>query len=175
VFETAILGQLREVSVDSILPAPTAPVPSRIEVLRAKLKNIRADLAGLQADLKESYSKALATVLRDKEQDEIRIAGELQDELASSARPAARAWEQLPSLVDALREYGDEARLKLRGVLQSVTEEIRLLLVRRHSWTLAAVQFFFVGGATRHYLLATQFAGFNRPGGWWCCDLNDAV
>jgi DNA invertase Pin-like site-specific DNA recombinase len=168
VLETAILGQLREVTVESILPTPTTPTPCRVEVLRAKLKNIRADMASLQADLKETYSKALATVLRDKEQDEIRIAGELQDELAASARPTARAWEQLPSLVDALREHGDEARLKLRGVLRSVTDEIRLLLVRRHSWTLAAVQFFFVGGATRHYLVATQYAGFNRPGGWCC-------
>jgi hypothetical protein len=23
--------------------------------------------------------------------------------------------------------------------------------------------------------LATQFAGFNRPGGWLCCELNDVV
>jgi hypothetical protein len=51
--------------------------------------------------------------------------------------------------------------------------EIRLLLVRRHSWILVTVQFFFVGGATRHYLLAYQSAGHNRKGGYWCRSLAD--
>jgi DNA invertase Pin-like site-specific DNA recombinase len=173
IFETAILSQLREVAADSILPK--APLPNRVDVLRAKLANIRVDIAGLQADLREGYSKALATVLRDKEQEEVHVAGDLQDELAAAAMPMGRALEQLPSLVDLIREHGDEARLKLRGVLRSVTEEIRLLLVRRHSWTLAAVQLFFVGGATRSYLVLTQYAGFNRPGGSWSCSLADAA
>jgi DNA invertase Pin-like site-specific DNA recombinase len=166
VFEEAILGQLREVPVDSIMPAPAAP--GNVEVLRAKLKSVRADIANLQADLDEAYDKNIAAVLRGKTKEEERVAGDLQDELAANARPAEKAWEQLPSLVDMIREHGDEARLKIRGVLRRVVEEIRLILVRRHSWTLAACQFFFAGGATQHFLLATQFAGFNRPGGWRC-------
>jgi len=147
---------------------PKESAPNKVEALQAQLKNIRADIAGFVADLKEGHSRHLSALLRDAEQEEERIAGELQDELAASVRPAERAWEQLPSLVDLIREYGDEARLKTRGVLRSIVQDVRLLLVRRQSWTIAAVQFFFTGGAVRHYLVVYRPAVRLRPGSWHC-------
>jgi DNA invertase Pin-like site-specific DNA recombinase len=168
IFEEAILGLLREVKPDDVLPR-RADQPNTVEVLRARLANIRADIAGLQADLKEGYSKALAAVLRDREAQEEKVAGELQEELAKNVRSAERAWKELPSLVDLIREHGDEARLKIRGVLRSIVEDARLLLVRRRSYLLAACQFFFSGGeAVRSYLVVYQSPGRCRVGGLQC-------
>jgi len=168
VFEEAILGKLTEIKPDDVLSKEQGA--SKADVLRAKLKNIRADITGLQADLKEGYSKGLAAVLRDKEQEEERIAGLLQDELARTVRPAERAWEQLPGLIDLIRRHGDEARLKIRPVLRSLVLDARLLLLRRDPWTLAAVQFFFHGGAVRQYLLTYRQASRSRPAAWGLLD-----
>jgi DNA invertase Pin-like site-specific DNA recombinase len=171
VFEEAILGQLREVNPADVLPTPETDKPKTVDVLRAKLANIRADIAGLQADLKQAYSRALAAVLREKEAEEEQTAGALQDELAASVRPADKAWEELPSLVDLIREQGDEARLRIRGVLRSIVQEARVLLVRRASYTLAGVQVYFTGGAVRHYLVVYRTACPGRPRSWWCRSL----
>jgi hypothetical protein len=153
------------VDPESVLPGEQAP--SKAEVLRAKLANIRQDLKQLQAELKEGFSKALATVLREQEIEEEKIAGELQDELAKSVRPAEKAWQELPSLVNLVRKEGDPARLRLRPILRSIIQEARLLLVRRASRLIACAQFFFSGGAVRHYFVAYQSAGYNRPRRWW--------
>jgi DNA invertase Pin-like site-specific DNA recombinase len=175
VFEEAILSELAEVKVEDVLPRRETEKPSAVEVLRARLKNVRADIAQLQADLREGYSKHLAAVLRDREADEEKVAGELQDELAKSVRPTEKAWEGLPKLVDLVRKQGDEARLRLRPLLRGIVEEARLLLVRRASWLIAAVQFFFIGGAVRHYLIVYQAAGYNRPRGKWVRSMEEVI
>jgi DNA invertase Pin-like site-specific DNA recombinase len=173
IFEEAILGQLAEVNPADVLPRAETDKPSRVLVLRAKLKNIRVDIADLQADLTKGYSKALAAVLRDKEREEEKVAGQLQDELAKAARPAERAWEQLPSLVEQIRKEGDTARLRIRPVLRVIVEEVRVLLVKRGARVIAAVQFFFPGGARRFYAVLHSPACRNRPGYWRCLDLAD--
>jgi DNA invertase Pin-like site-specific DNA recombinase len=175
VFEEAILAQLAEVKPADVLPRPRAGQLSTVEVLRAKLKNIRADIAGFEADLREGHSRRLTDLLRDKEKEEENVAGLLQDELAKSVRPAEKAWKQLPSLVGLVREQGDLVRLKIRGVLRDIIEDARLLLVRRQSYILAAVQFHFLGGAVRHYLVVYKQACRGRPEGRWRRSLNDVV
>jgi DNA invertase Pin-like site-specific DNA recombinase len=166
IFETAILKELAEVKPAEVLPKTTGK-PSAAEVLRAKLANVRQDIASLQADLKEGYSKALAAVLRERETEEEQIAADLQDELARSVRPAERAWKDLPSLVELVQTQGDEARLKIRAVLRSICQEVRLVQVRRGARLLVAVQFYFTGGNSRSYLVAYQAAGYNRPRKGW--------
>jgi DNA invertase Pin-like site-specific DNA recombinase len=167
VFEEAILSQLSEVNPADVLPKPEAQKPSAVETLRAKLRNIRADIAQIQADLKGAYSKHLSAVLRDQEKEEEKIAGELQDELAKRVRPVERAWEGLPGLVDLIRKEGDEARLRLRPVLRAVVEEMRLLLVKRGARLIGAVQCFFTGGGVRSYLIVYTPACRNRDVGRW--------
>jgi DNA invertase Pin-like site-specific DNA recombinase len=169
VFETAVLSLLREVNSAEVLPKDEPP--SEVEVLRTKLAAIRSDIAGLQADLKTSYSKAIAAVLRDREAVEVQLTSELQDQLARDARPLHAAWEQLPSLVDLIAEKGDEARLKLRTVLRRVIAEAWVLIVPRGSLRLASVQFFFSEGARRDYLILYQLATKKHPGGWQACSL----
>lgn len=140
-------------------------------MLRARLKAVREDLAGLKEDLKGSYSKALADVLRAKEAEEEATADALQEELARTARPAEASWRDLPGLAEQVRKGGDEARLRLRAVLRRVVEDARVLIVRRGCWQLCAVQFFFAGGAARSYVIANQAAANHRPGKWWAGSL----
>jgi DNA invertase Pin-like site-specific DNA recombinase len=162
VFEEQVLGRLKEVGPHDVFPR-RGEAPSRANVLRAKLANVRHDLAQLQADLKEGYSKALAAVLREKEAEEEKAGQELQEELARSVRPAEKAWQQLPSLVDMLRKGGDEARLKLRPVLRSAVEAIRVLIVRNRGYQLAVVEVCFTGGNVRSYVIYYRPARFQKP------------
>jgi DNA invertase Pin-like site-specific DNA recombinase len=165
VFEEKVLEWLREIAPRDVLPHGQAA--SRADVLRAQLQHVREEVAKLTADLRRGYSKALALVLREQEAEEERVANELQDELARSVRPAARAWKEVPSLVDLLRESPDPdaARLRLRSALQAAVDEVWMLLVRRGCVRLCAVQVFFRSGVRRDYLIGYQPAA-NRRGGW---------
>jgi DNA invertase Pin-like site-specific DNA recombinase len=165
VFEEAILGLLREVKAEDVLPRK-GNAPSRVDVLRSKLENVRADMASIQKDLKDGYSKALVAVLREHEAAEQKVALELQGELAKTVRPAERAWKDVPGLVDLVKAGGDEARLKIRPVLRSVVDEMLVLVVPRGAWRLCYVQVFFHGGARRDYLLMHRTAGNQREECW---------
>jgi DNA invertase Pin-like site-specific DNA recombinase len=170
VFESAVLGLLREVNPADVLPKK-AGGPSRADVLREKLKAVRGDMAALKADLSAGYSKSLAAVLRQKESEEEAVGKELQEELAKAVRPAEKAWKNLPSLVDVIAKEGDDARIRLRPVLRRLIEDARVLIVRRRSWQYCAVQFVFTGGGRRDYLIVNQSAAYRRPGGWWARSL----
>jgi DNA invertase Pin-like site-specific DNA recombinase len=171
VLEEAILGRLAELDPEDVLPKQGTA--GRAEVLRAKLKNVRADIAALQDDLKAGYSKALAEVLREKEQDEQQVAGELQDELAKSVRPAERTWAEMKSLLALVHQGGDDARLRVAVALRRLVEDTRVLIVRKGSWSLCAVQLYFEGGASRSYLVAHQSRANGREGGWWAKSFAD--
>lgn len=168
VFEEAVLGLLREVNPRDVLP-PEGKAVSRAGVLRAKLANVRQDIARLQEDLKAGYSRALAEVLRNRESAEEQIGQELHEELAKAVKPASRAWRELPSLIDLIRDASDpdEMRLKLRPVLRRVVEAAWVLIVPRGSYRFACVQLFFAGGKQRHFIILHQTAGYRRKGGWW--------
>jgi DNA invertase Pin-like site-specific DNA recombinase len=166
-FEEAILSLLREVDPRDVLPGGKE-TPDAAGGLRARLGAVRQDIAGLQADLRGGYSKALSAVLREKEIEEEQIATRLQEELAKAARHAERDWEELPNLAALVKEGGDEARLALAPVLRRVVSEMWLLPVRRGSFALAAAQVFFSGAdARRDYLIVYRSAGRCRAGGSW--------
>lgn len=163
VFEGAVLGLLKELDPASVLP-PSAAGPSSADVIRAKLKNCREDVTRLKEELRAGFSKSLVELLRDAEAKEIALANDLQDELARTARPLARSWGELPSLVDMIREATDPdaARLKLRPALRAIVEVAHVLIVPSGAWRHVAVQFMFVGGSTRHYLIAHRAAANRR-------------
>ena len=112
----------------------------------------------------DKYSKAIATMLRDREAEEELIAAELQEELARSVVPAERAWKELPSLLSLIENADDPdaVRLKIRGVLRRVIESIWVLTVHRGAVCLCVVQVFFVGGGVRGYMIYHKTAGFRR-------------
>lgn len=167
VFEEAILSRLREIDPASVLPSNTSG-PSTAAALRAKLAACRENVTGLKRDLATGYSKALADVLRQAEAAEEVAANDLQDELARTAKPLAKNWEELPSLIDVIRkaEDPDLARLKLRPALRAIVESAHVLIVPVKSWRAVAVQFVFTGGAERHYIILQQLAAYRRPGSW---------
>jgi DNA invertase Pin-like site-specific DNA recombinase len=166
VFEEAILGLLQEIDPATIL-ADQAAVPARTDVIRAQLKNCRGDLARLKADLRAGYSKTLVELVREAEEKEVTLANQLQDELARTAKPLARSWGEVPTLIDAIRKAPDPAaaRLKLHSALRAVVESARVLIVPSKSWRFAVVQFVFVGGARRTWCIAHQTAANLRAGG----------
>jgi DNA invertase Pin-like site-specific DNA recombinase len=175
VFERLVLQELREVDPRDVLPQEQTP--TRADVLRAQLRHAQEQVAQLQADLRGAFSKAVAAVLREQEDLAERLAGELQDELAKSARPAARAWEQFPGLVEMLAKAPDPvaARLKLRTVLGRLVEEMWALPVRRGRVLLCAAQVFFHGGKHRDYLLVYRAAARHAPGGAWVWSFADVL
>jgi DNA invertase Pin-like site-specific DNA recombinase len=172
VFEEAVLGLLREVDPRDVLPGEGEEA-SRADVLRAKLANVREDLAALKEELRQGFSKTLAALLREKESEEGRVAADLQGELARAARPLARTWEELPGLVDLIHRAKDpdEVRLRLRTVLARVVSEAWVLVVRRGSYQLCLTQFHFDGGARRDYLIAYRTGGHSWPSGWYAASV----
>lgn len=165
VFENCILECLKELNAADVMPKQGG-VHSQVDVLRAKLTDLRAKLAKIQKDLKAEYSKALVEVLREVEAEAQSTTEQLQEELARTAKPLARSWGELPSVIDLIEKADDPdaARLKVRAALRAIVESGTVLIVSRGSWRYTAVQFFFTGGATRHFLIAHQTAGFRRTG-----------
>jgi DNA invertase Pin-like site-specific DNA recombinase len=170
VFEAAVLKLLREVDPREVLPKKERG-PLRADVLRARLDNVRQDMEGLRGEIRRKFSKVLSDLLREKEAEEERVAQELQEELVRAVRPLERAWEELPDLAALVATGGNEARLRLRPVLRRVIDKGWMLTVRRCSYLVCVVQFYFAGGAHRDYLIVYQSAGRNRPGGWWARSL----
>jgi DNA invertase Pin-like site-specific DNA recombinase len=164
-FEEAILGRLRELDPREVLPRDE-PAP-RVDVLRARLAAVRADLARLEEDLKAGYSKALGRVLRAKEEEEEQAGRDLQDELARSVRPAARVWGELPGLVEMIRtaDDPDAVRLRLAVALRRLVEGIVALPMKAAALQFWAVQVRFAGSeARRDYLVARLPPGRGRAG-----------
>ena len=164
VFEEAILKLFKELDPRTLLPSDDQG-PSLAEVLRAKLANHRQDLSNLKRELSKGFSPSLVEVLRKLESEEEAVANQLQDELARTAKPLARTWDELPSLIELIKNAEDveAAKLKVGAALRSLIKTGILLIVRKGSWRFAAVQFFFAGDSRRSFLIAHQTAGFHSP------------
>ncbi len=163
IFEDVVLSQLKELDAAAVLPRDSAG-PTTAETLRAKLANYRADIARLKTDLAEGYSRGLVEVLRKTEQAEEDAANDLQDELARTAKPLTKNWEELPSIIDLIRKADDPdaARLKLRPALRAIVDSAFVLIVARGAWRYLSIQFVFTGGAVRQYLLVYRPAANQR-------------
>ncbi len=166
IFEEAILGCLAEVKAADVLPKK-GEGPSRVDVLRLQLKAVREQVAALKEDLRtDGYSKSLAALLREQEDEEERVAAELQEELARSVKTTEQAWVELPGLVQLVKTGGDEVRLKLRTVLRRTVEKVWLLTISRRARRLVVAQVRFVGGGQREYLL-DYYPSCNGRKAWW--------
>jgi hypothetical protein len=163
---------LCEIDPKDILPKTEEP--SKLDVLKARLQNVREDIGNLKADLKAAYSRGLTDVLRDKEKEEESLASELQEEMSRTVKTAEKTWRGLPSLVSLVEKHGDDARLKLRVSLRRIVTEIWVLLIRQGCRHLAVVQVRFDGGHQREFLIDYSAAGNMRPGWWRTCSLRSA-
>lgn len=163
-FERCILGKLRELRPEDVLPAG-GRAPSSADAIRGKLLAVRADLAALKADLKAKYSKTLVDLVREAEEQELVLANQLQDELARTARPLAQAWDDAAGLLAALDTAPDKdaMRLRIRAALAAVVESGVVLVMGTKATRLIAVQFDFVGGRRRAWLIHYIPASGARP------------
>lgn len=165
IFEESVLKYLKEIDPATVMPAIEVAA-SAADVTRAKLKNVREAIARLKDDLRAGYSKTLVELLREAEGNEVTLVNELQDELVRTAKPLARTWSEMPSLIDLVHKASDPeaARLKLRCAIRAAIETCTLLIVVRGSWRIAVLQFRFAGGTRRCWIIAHQTAGNQRPG-----------
>lgn len=163
-FERCVLGRLRELKAADVLPSAERPTTSA-DTIRAKLKAVRVDLAAMKADLADSYSKAISEVVRKKEGEELVLVNDLADELARTAKPLAKAWDEATGLLAALdgAEDKDAMRIRIRAALAAVVESATVLVAGTKADRLIAVQFDFVGGARRTWVIHYIPASGARP------------
>jgi DNA invertase Pin-like site-specific DNA recombinase len=170
-FEKAILSCLREIDPGDLLPKDDGPDESL--VLSARLEQVRASIAALNADMDEhGESPALMKRVRDKEAEEQELEEKLRAARQTAAVPLPDAWEDCHTLLDALAAAPDpmDARLRLRTLLRRIVAEIVLLVHPRGKDRLAAVQMHFQGGGIREYLIWHHPPRGNRicvVPGWW--------
>jgi DNA invertase Pin-like site-specific DNA recombinase len=172
-FERLVLGAMREIDARDVLPQEKPA--RRADELRARLAYVRGEIAQLGRELEEGFSKGVAAALKKREAEEVELGDQLQQELAESVAPAARAWEALPSLVDLLETSADPdaQRMRIRAALQRGVETMPVLLVRNGAWRLLALQVFFTSGAVRSYMLGYLPEAYCRPRQLLCRSLAD--
>ena len=106
----------------------------------------------------------------------------MQEQLAAvkreAAHPAAEAWGEAMSLIEALDKAPDpkDARLRLRALLQQQVKEIWVLVMPLSpARRVCTVQVFFEGDVRRDYLISSQSAGNYRRAEFAVRSFADAV
>lgn len=108
--------------------------------------------------------------LRAKEAEQEVITRRPAEARQQAAHPLAEAWGEARTLLGAVRTAPDkrEARLRLRSALRRALECVLVLVVPCGRTRIAAVQFWFVGGTHRGYLIISTPPHSNgkvtRPG-----------
>jgi hypothetical protein len=172
-FEAAVLSALRGIKPEDVMPKGAGAAPGKVAVLKAKLTNVLGDVASLQDDLKGGYSKAVAAVLRAKEDEAGEVADRLQEELAKESRPVGRAVEELPGLIELVEKEGDAARLRLRPVLRSIVDSVWVVITGRGKERWLSAQVWFTNGCLcrviiRHRQPMSNGKGEPKDGRWDC-------
>jgi DNA invertase Pin-like site-specific DNA recombinase len=180
-FERAILSLLREIDAKDILEHDDGP-DERL-TLAAQLDRLKASITAITADMDlHGESPALFRRLREKEDEQRRLAARLDEARQKAVRPLARVWDQAHSLLNVLDNAtdSDDARMRLRTALRQIVSGMWLLVVPRGRDRLCAVQVQFNGGGGRRdYLILHRSPLSNgimrREGGWWAKSLADAA
>jgi DNA invertase Pin-like site-specific DNA recombinase len=169
VFERALLGQLREVDPREVLGEPDAGNDD-VLALSDRLTRVESSIALIEAEMDANgESPTLFRRLRDKEAERKRLAEGLAEKRRKAASPLTATWGEAQALMAALDSAPDpeDARLRLRAAIRRIVESVWMLVVRRGSHWLCAVQVHFRDDGHRDYLIQYQAAGNFRPGGWW--------
>ena len=167
VFELAVLSLLKEINPADVLAEKPE---SESVVLAAELaeKEIRA--RAVEEELASGADvPALARALRKMTEECDALRKRLAVLRQEESNPRAVAWSEALSLVNAAKT--ESSRLRLRELLRTIVEEIRILVIPRRSHRLAALQIYFRGGGRRDYLVHYWSAGYCREGGWSACSL----
>jgi DNA invertase Pin-like site-specific DNA recombinase len=162
-FEVAVLSLLKEVDPRTVLGEDK---PNESELVAAKLAVKEQQARQIDALLDEDGADCPTLARRVQKLD--KECSELKRQLAElrqqEANPRSVAWAEAQSLLDVATT--EHHRLRLRELLRTIVEEIRVLIVPRASHRLCAMQVFFRGGGRRDYLVWYQAKARCRPGGW---------
>jgi DNA invertase Pin-like site-specific DNA recombinase len=179
-FEAAVLSCLREIDPREVLPRKDRGA-DKVLVLSGRLAEVEAEIEKVKNRLQARYSDAVADVLDRHEAERASLSERLAAARQEEASPLSEAWGECRSLLDVLDAAPDaeEARVRLRAALRRVVEGVWCLFVGRGAVRVAAVQWWFTGGARRDYLIlrraATGGAVGGRPAQWWCRSLAEAA
>jgi hypothetical protein len=173
-FENAILSCLREIDPRDILPGDGGP--DETAVLAGQLAGVEAELSGAAAFMETNgFSPTIGKRVQALEARRAELAAQLADAKARLACPAAGAWGEAKTLIQALDRAPDpeDARLRLRAALRRIVDEIWLLVTNRGNDRLCAVQVWFAEGEKfRNYLILHRPPKGNgkarQTGRWWC-------
>ena len=155
-FESAILSELKEIQPTDVLPQHD-DTANRSVVLAGKLGNLELRIEKIKAQLVEGDDIAsVVSVLKTLEADKKATADELAIARQEESSPLSEAWGECKNLVDVITSSADEqdARTRLRAAIRRITKEVFCLFLELGALRLAAVQFWFDGGAQRGYIIS---------------------
>ena len=155
IFEEAILTMLKEVKTADVIgeepPSESTDIAAELADTEGRIRKIEEALTGEDDDI-----PALVRVLKTMDEKRQDLLRRLTLARQKEANPQSQAWAEAKSLFDTVR---DEApRMRLRGLLQTIIEGVRVLIVAQKSQRLALVQINFYGGRERKYLIHSQAA-----------------
>jgi len=172
VFEQAVLTLLKEVNPADVLgkepESESASVAAELAAKEQRIRQIEAELTGDADDV-----PSLVRVIRSLSGECDALRKRLVSLRQKESNPQGLAWAETLPLLDVAKD--EPSRLRLRDLLRTIIEEIRVLIVPRASHRLAAVQVYFVGDGRRDYLIHHQAPGNGRAGGWEACSLPPGV
>jgi DNA invertase Pin-like site-specific DNA recombinase len=161
VFERAVLSCLREIDPGEILPKKDRS-GEKVLALSGKLQEVQDRITRIRAKLMEAPDiESVIDTLRELDENRKAIEIQLLEARQEAASPLMEAWGQVRSLIDVLDSVPDpeETRVRLRAAIRRIVESVWLLVVRRGSTRLAAVQVWFAGDRKyRDYLILHKAA-----------------
>jgi DNA invertase Pin-like site-specific DNA recombinase len=178
-FERAVLSLMAEIDPREIVGGNGHA--DEVMALSGELATVEARIASLEAELQAGDIPSLARALRQLEERKRDLVVARDAARAKATRPLAESWGECRSLLGAIDSASDQedARLRLRSALRRIVSEIWLLVIPQRLARLAAVQFYFEGGARRdcliYYRPAHSGFGGRKPEQWWARSLADVV
>jgi DNA invertase Pin-like site-specific DNA recombinase len=158
-FEQAILSRLQEVRPADIVG--NGDEESEATTIAADLASVRHRIAQIEEGLTgDGDVPALIAAVRKLNAKRLDLEKKLTEAQTKAARPQSAAWKDAKTLLAVAAD--SETRLRLRGLLRQVIEEIVVLIVPRKSWRIVVAQVYFAGGARRDYEITFRYAGLGR-------------
>lgn len=153
VFEREILREIRE--VDPAVLLGTWQEGGALDALLTERRALTDRVAEIDRDLDEAYSRSAAAAADRARERLAALEVEVEAERARQSSPLLLRWQDCQSMLDSLPSEVDRpaARLRLRGALQQILRHVRVVVVRRGIYRLAAVQVTYREDGKRWYLL----------------------
>jgi DNA invertase Pin-like site-specific DNA recombinase len=157
VLQESLFSFLRELDHRQVLDRQE---PDATRLLEARVDELRDRAAGLQAELRKADRLSqpfIAAALAPVAAELAEATTALDRERERAATPTSRAWEDWESLAGQIESLDALQVKRLQLCLRRMIDRVTLLIVRRGSVQLVAVQIDFVEGGRRLYLI------YHRP------------